>query len=167
VASLPEVGPSRLLDHYYSLFKELLARRKGRLGKYIEQNPDTLVLPPDSAKRMDSLCHFSIDGRKGSPIANPQEWRSLEKILNDEDEAKRVANMTRIEDGKEAPSTVWAQRAQELKKLEWSRWLEKVSVILAKVPLGDIDLENPETVQLVKRLASHVDELQAQVKAGA
>ncbi len=149
----------------YSLFKELLARRQGPLGKYIEQDPDTLALPDESAKRMDDLCHFSID-RKGSPIKNPQEWRSLEKILKDEDEAKRAASIARVEKSKEQPSIVWAQRAEELKKLEWSRWLERVSAILAKVPLGDINLEDSETVGVVNRLASHIDDLQARVQAG-
>lgn len=163
VAALPEVGPTRIRDHYYSLFKELLSRRKGPLSQFIPQDPHTLALPPEAAQRMESLCHFSKDGRDGSPIANPQEWRALESILKDDDQIKRAANLLRVTEGKEEPSTVWAQRTQELKKLEWAPWLAKISATLARVPLGDIDLEDQHAIALVQRLASHLDELQAKV----
>ncbi len=164
VASLPQVGPTRVRDRYYSLFKELLTRRKGPLAQYIPQDPDTLSLPIEAAQRMESLCHFSKDGREGSPISSPQEWRALENILKDEDETKRAANLARVTEGKEEPSIVWAHRTQELKKLEWARWLDKISVTLARVPLGDIDPDDQNAIALVQRLASHLDALQAQVK---
>lgn len=163
VASLPEVGPDRIRDHYYSLFDELLSRDKGPLAQFIAQDSATFALPVEAAQRMENLCHFSKHGRKGSPITNPQEWRAFENILKDDDETKRAANLLRVTEAKEQPSSVWAQRTQELKRLEWARWLEKVSVTLARVPLGDIDLEDQNAIALVKRLASHLDELKAKV----
>ena len=45
---------------------------------------------PESLKRIDNLCHFSTKNRDKAPIQNPGEWRSLERILKDEDATKRA-----------------------------------------------------------------------------
>jgi hypothetical protein len=159
VADLPNVGPGRMLDRYFSLFVELLARRDQKLGKYIRQDRETFRLDEESAKKMEDLCHFSIPKREDAPIANPQEWRPLNEILKDKDEAKRETNLHRVEIDKELPSVVWAQRQEELKKLEWSIWLQKVHAVIKKVQLGQIKTNDEQTRKTVTRLIDVLDQL--------
>ena len=159
VAQLPVVGLSNMKDRYYSLIAELCKRRRGALGTYVVQDPETLLFDPESAHRVNSLCHFSDAKREGSPISGPQEWKSLERILADEDETKRVANLSRVEIGKEPPSVVWAQRSQELRRVEWSRWLEQVTAALTRVQLGDIDVDDGEAAGIVLKLTNRLLEL--------
>lgn len=160
VSSLPEVGPENMKDRYYSLFKELLTRRKGALASYIEQDTQSFDVPEASAQKINKLCRFDAYQRQGSAIANPQEWRFLSKLLSDEDDDKRRDNILRVEKDMEQPSVVWAQRAQELKKLEWSRWLESVSNVLARVQLGAIDLDDVETRETVSKLVEVINTIQ-------
>ena len=159
IAQLPAVGLSNMKDRYYSLIAELCKRRRGSLGTYVVQDPESLLFEPDSAHRINNLCHFSDPRREGSPIASPQEWKSLERILADEDEPKRAANLCRVEIEKESPSVVWAQRSQELRRVEWSRWLEQVTAALTRVQLGDIDVDDAEAAEIVRRLTSRLREL--------
>jgi hypothetical protein len=159
ISSLTDVGPQKMKDRYYSLVAELCKRRKGALGDYIKQDPYTFLFDASSAERMNRLCHFSDPKRDGSPIKNPQEWRALDRILSDENETKRAANLERVEQGKESPSIVWAQRSEELRRLEWSRWLEQVLVVLSRVQLGDIDIDDSKAVAAVSRLTEHLREL--------
>ena len=159
VAALPNVGPERMLDRYYSLFAELLSRRGQQLGEYIKQDQTTFRFDENSAHKMESLCNFSVPKREGAPIVNPQEWRPLSEILKDKDEDKREVNLQRVEEGKEIPSVVWAQRQEELKKLEWSIWLDKVHAVITKVQLGQIDTEDVETRETVMRLTQLLDQL--------
>lgn len=159
VADLPNVGPSNLKDRYFSLFAELLARRGQKLGEYIKQDPKTFRFDEDSAKKIEKLCCFSVPKREGAPIVNPQEWRPLNEILKDKDESKREMNLRRVEEGKERPSVVWAQRQEELKKLEWSMWLEKVHAVIKKVQLGQINTDDQEMRKTVSRLIDVLDQL--------
>lgn len=159
VAALPNVGPERMMDRYFSLFAELLGRRKTKLGEYIKQNPETFQFDEESAKKMEELCHFSVPKREGAPIVNPQEWRPLSEILKDKDDSKREKNLQRVEENKEPPSIVWAQRQEELKKLEWSIWLEKVHAVISKVQLGQINTEDQEMRKTVVRLIVVLDQL--------
>jgi hypothetical protein len=108
---------------------------------------------------MEDLCHFSIPKREDAPIANPQEWRPLNEILKDKDEAKRETNLHRVEIDKELPSVVWAQRQEELKKLEWSIWLQKVHAVIKKVQLGQIKTNDEQTRKTVTRLIDVLDQL--------
>lgn len=160
ISRLQDVGPQRMKDRYYSLVAELCKRRKGALGDYIKQDPYTFLFDTASAERMNRLCHFSDPKRDGSPIKNPQEWRALDRILSDENETKRATNLERVEQGKEPPSVVWAQRSEELRRLEWSRWLEQVLVVLSRVQLGDIEMDDPKAVDAISRLTNHLRELQ-------
>lgn len=158
VSRLPKVGKENIKDHYYSLFAELINRKKSALGKYIVQEPLSLLLDQKSAEKMEDLCHFS-DGRKESPIGNPQEWRPLNRILEDV-EGKREENLARVEIGKEPPSVVWAQREEELRKLEWSTWFVKVRAILGRVKMEQIDPDDVTAKEHIARLAGVLKQLE-------
>jgi hypothetical protein len=166
IAGLPDVGPQKMRDRYYSLMAELCKRLRGALGAYVVQSPDTFLLDARSAERVNQLCHFSDPTRSGSPITNPQEWAPFERIMSDENETKRAANLQRVEVGKEPPSVVWAQRSEELRRLEWSRWLEQVLTVLSQVQLGDIEIEDSKAVAAVARLSEHLGGLHRTQLAG-
>ena len=161
VGDAPRVrdSPGEVKGRYYSLFEEVfLGRKKKKLNSYISQDPDTFIVDDMGVERLINLCHFDIAKRDGAPIQNPQEWRKLEQILNEEDEGERKRMLREVEEDKRPPSHVWAERAVELKKLQWDRWLLKVNSILKLVTLGD-DLTSQEARTTVKRLVSLIYEL--------
>jgi hypothetical protein len=61
---------------------------------------------------------------------------------------------------------VWAQRSEELRRLEWSRWLEQVLTVLSQVQLGDIEIEDSKAVAAVARLSEHLSGLHRTQLAG-
>ncbi len=158
VARLPGVGPENMKDHYYSLFSELLAKKKQAIGKYIVQDNSSFSLTEESAQKMENLCRFSQPQRKDAPINNPTEWRPLNEILKDEEEDKRAENLERVESG-EQPSVVWAQRSEELKKVEWAIWLDKVRAVFGRVLVNQIDPEDTDALETVKQLVDLLEKL--------
>jgi hypothetical protein len=109
---------------------------------------------------MTSLCQFNEPNRggDGAPVNIPEEWRYLDKILADEDKAKRDSNRQEVEIGQRHPSEVWAERATELFKLEWDKWLFQVNSILKTVSLGD-DFSTDKARNTATRLVSLIAQL--------
>lgn len=147
-------------DRYYSVCQEVLIGRSKKLGEYIRQDPDTFTLDDEAVQRMNSLCSFNVSGRQDAPINNPAQWRYLDKILSDEDEAKRSSMLSEVEDEKKRPDAVWAQRAEELRRLQWDRWLQKVAFVLDGITIGNIQSTDEES-QVIRRLVALLDRLVA------
>ena len=127
---------------YWSLMAEVFSRKNTALNDFFPQDDSTFSLSEDSVQKLDQLCHFSTPEREGAPINKPDEWRPLRNILKDEDEEKRNDNLDRILHDKEKPSRVWTERSAELKTLDWSKWLEKVTACLKGVK-ADQFLQEP------------------------
>jgi hypothetical protein len=161
VGDMPRVreSPGEVKGRHYSLFEEVfLGRNKKKLNNYIRQDADSFIVEDIGVDRLINLCHFDISKRANAPIQNPQEWRKLELILREEDEGERKRMLREVEEDKRPPSHVWAERAVELKKLQWDRWLLKVNSILKLVTLGD-DLTSQEAKATVKRLVNLISAL--------
>lgn len=141
---------------YYSLCAEALERKE--LQGYIHQDPSTFLLGEDDLTRFDDLCHFSTENRNDAPITNPQEWRFLAKILAEEDKIKRTEMLSKVERDKYKPSVVWAERAEELSKPQWSTWLKNLNNVLAKVTFSD-DLDSDAAKSTVRELVLLLEEL--------
>jgi hypothetical protein len=144
-------------DYHYSLVKEVLQARESALRKYISQDAETFLLDDTSLERLINLCHFDRKDREGSPINNPQQWRFLCKILMDEDEDARTRNLRRVEEGKEKPEDVWAEREAELQTPEWAGWLDGVSRLFQDLPFQKFDPSDSEQIAVLTRLVSIVN----------
>ena len=149
-----------IIDEYYSLIKEGVFSTGEHIKKYIPTHPDTFLLEEIAITRMISLCKFNGEKqRSDSPMNDPMQWRYLDRIFNDDDENKRLNNLARVEEGMERPDEVWAERAEELRKLNWKMWLEQVLAILKDVRMGE-DLDSDEArrvVDILSRLLNSVD----------
>lgn len=145
-------------DRYYSVISEVLVSPKAYLKEYIHQDPITFLLDDESLERIINLCHFEYNKRNGSPINEPGEWRSLEKILADQDVDKRKEMLRKVEEDKSQPSIVWAERSVELQKLQWDKWLNKVNTVLSRVNLGD-DLQSDKAAVVTQRLLNLIQSL--------
>lgn len=143
-------------DRYYSICGEPLFR-KG-LKSYVKQDPGSFLLADDGVKKMLNLCHFDKPDRADAPIKDPTEWRALEKILGDEDAAKRTEMLRKVEEEKRQPSDVWADRTKELLRYTWDRWLVEANSVLQRVTLAE--LKNAEPARpVVQRLISLLTQL--------
>lgn len=151
-------SPGGMKDRYYSICAEPLLSPRKKLGIYVNQNSRTFLLDDEGVNRINKLCHFNEPNREKAPLHNPQEWRYLDKILADEDAEKRDANLKKVEEDKEHPSDVWADRAMELFKPTWSKWLLQVDSILKRVSLGD-DFSSDKAKQTAIRLCTLIDKL--------
>lgn len=151
-------SPGGMKDRYYSICAEPLLSPRKKLGAYVKQNPGTFLLEDEGVLRMNKLCHFNEPNREKAPLHNPQEWRYLDKILADEDAEKKDVNLKKVEEDKEHPSDVWAERAMELFKPTWSKWLLQVASILKRVSLGD-DFSSDKAKQTAMRLCTLIDKL--------
>ena len=147
-----------LKDRYYSVCKEVLMTKSKKLGEFIHVQDD-FELDDQSLQRMVDLCHFDKKARKGSPINNPQQWRFLSKILDDENDAKREANVKRVVENKEQPESVWAEREAELLQPEWGKWLSEVARIFDNLTFKDVEV-NDESTEVMKRVAFVLENLE-------
>jgi hypothetical protein len=154
VPSIGNLDPKGLKGKYYSLVKDGLAVRN-----YINQHPQTFELDAEALTRFDAICHFSTNNRAGAPIVSPAEWRSLAKILKDEDAEKKEQMIHEIEVNKCIPSDVYARRQAELRQPRWDRWLMELAELLRRLKLGNVDSEDEKTVMLGRRLAEILDSL--------
>ena len=125
-------------DSYYSVVSEV-ANNSTRYGEYLPIDPTSFLFDQVATEKMINLCHFDKPNRKDAPISNPQEWRKLHQILTDDDPEKRRVNTLRVEIDKDKPSDVWAERASELRQLQWDKWLEQVDGVLRRVTLDDLE----------------------------
>jgi hypothetical protein len=148
-------------DRYYSVCSEILLTNKASLKNYISQDPETFFLSRDSLDRLKNLCHFDLIARKGAPIKNPQEWRSLAKILEEEEPARRQDMLDQVEGGEKLqPSIVYAERSAELQKLRWDTWLTSALAIMKNVNFGD-DISSEEARKAAHRLLELINALDA------
>jgi hypothetical protein len=148
-------------DRYYSVCSEILLSNKASLKNYISQDQATFLLSRDSLDRLKNLCHFDQVARKGAPINNPQEWRSLAKILDEEDPVRRQDMLDQVESGEKLqPSIVYAERSAELQKLRWDTWLTSALAIMKNVNFGD-DISSEEARTTTQRLLELMNELDA------
>tara|TARA_Y100000589_G_scaffold168370_1_gene160147 strand:- start:48 stop:1241 length:1194 start_codon:yes stop_codon:yes gene_type:complete len=158
---IKEVG---MQGRYYSLLAEVLTKNKTPLNAYLPQDPVTFLLEDEAVERIDRLCHFSKQNRglgqgpgEEAPLSNPHEWRSLANILKDEDPIVRDENLAKVEEEKIKPSIVWAARSADIKKLDWSKWLQKATLTLSPVNAGQLlaaegTEEYERAVEAVKKL---------------
>ena len=89
-------------------------------------------------------------------IINPQQWKFLGKILDD-DPSEKDANLSSVEIDHQPPEEVWARRHAALTKLTWPKWLEKVVGILTPVNLGALNNIDPEATDCINRLNTLYD----------
>ena len=165
IDQLPEVQEiGGIRGHYYSLCLELLNRPK-ILESYITQDPRSFQLTEEGVRKMDKLCHFSQEKRNGAPIGNPAEWRALQRILLDDDQERRDEMIRAVEDEKQAPSIVYAERAAELRKARWDTWLRDLAGLLDKVKVGQLDEDDHRARDVGGRLWALLQTLTTQ-KAG-
>ena len=156
----PEIknSPGGIKDRYYSVCAGLILRKKSKLNDYIRQDPLTFLIEDDGLSRFNNLCHFSEPNREKSPIINPQEWPKLENILNLEEE-RRMQMLEDVEVSKIKPSIVWAKYSAEVQKLQWDKWLFKVTNIFKSITMGD-DLTSEAAKATVSRLVSLIEKLE-------
>ena len=68
--------------------------------------------------------------------------------------------ISEVEEEKKRPDAVWAHRAEELRRLQWDRWFQKVALVLGGVTLGNIQSSEEES-EVIGRLVSLLDCLDA------
>ena len=141
IEGLPEVRAGEpeggMKWSYYSICKEGLLSGTKKVRDFVKQDSVTFLLEPLGLERMEKLCQFSVPKREAAPINIPPEWRYFGKILMDDDTDKREKNIRRVIHKGQRPSAVWADREEELRHLQWDKWLDKVSLLLQKVSFGD------------------------------
>jgi hypothetical protein len=150
-------GAGEIRDRHYSLIEEGLKRKD--LKPFLPQDDSTFALPETTVQRFIELCHFDRANREGSPIKDPREWRSLGKILTDENVEKREENTRRVMESKEFPSEVWAKRSAELRQISWETWLRRLKLRLSRINMGDT-FEDEDAVTLVRDLRKLLGRLQ-------
>jgi hypothetical protein len=151
-----EGAAGKMEDRYYSICREPLVR-KG-LATYIQQDSSTFLLNEEGVPKMVNLCHFDKIDREGAPIKDPTEWRALEKILGDEDLAKRTDMLKQVEEDKSQPSDVWAVRTKELITYTWDRWLLEVKAVLQRVTVAELTNAEPSR-PVVMQLSNLLNQL--------
>jgi hypothetical protein len=146
---------------YYSLLREALPPWKSSspLKSYIAQDSSSFRLDEESIRRLDAVCHFSTEDRKGAPISSPDEWRALARILKDSDPQRKKEMLCEVEQDKKAPSDVIARRQAELRQPRWDRWLNEVADLLRKLQIGNIDGDDVGAKTVGTRLALILDAL--------
>jgi hypothetical protein len=146
-------------DRHYSLFEgALCTRRNSELRKFIAQDQRSFLVSQEGIARLINLCQFQVDDRKGAPVDDPHEWRSLENILKEKNEDRRKQMLQEVERDHRTPSDVWAERARELTKLTWEGWLAEVNAILGGYGLGG-KYDRDQARDAVRRLIGVIDSL--------
>jgi hypothetical protein len=163
----PAINTVGMEGRYYSLVESALPQsKKSTLRNYIRQDSSTFLLDDESLRRMDAVCHFSTKDREGAPVKNPGEWRSLAKILEDSDAAKRAEMIKEVEDQKQLPSDVSARRQAELRQPRWDRWLNEVAELLRRLQIVNLDGEDEHARNVTRRLAVVLDALSVRTAGG-
>jgi superfamily II DNA or RNA helicase len=154
---------AKMNQRYYSVISDVLNRKQKGLNDYLPFNDQEFKLSDEAITRFDQLCYFTKLNRKEAdgttaPINDPTQWRSLNQILQDEDLDKRDTNLKKITEEHRKPSEVWAERAEELNKLEWSKFFEKVELTLSSVDIGKLSLLNLDQTEKAKELVAIINE---------
>lgn len=152
---------AKINQRYYSVIAEVINSTRSGLKDYISfTNEQEFKLSDEAIARLDNLCYFTKLNRKNSdgktsPINEPTQWRALNQVLLDDDPEKKEQNLSKIEEEHQKPSDVWALRAEELNRLEWSNFFEKLGVILTLVDIGKLSLLGPsQTEEAQKHIAT-------------
>lgn len=160
-----------IIDRYYSLILGAIKTSSQGLRVYIPRDPNSLQLMPEAIDRMISLCNFDgtrdrKSGRESTggidhppAMINPGQWKFLGKILDDEQEEPRAANLESIEVHHQSPEEVWARRHATLTKLTWPKWLEQVVGILHPVQLGTEFDDDPGAKRCIEELETLTTQL--------
>jgi len=159
-----------IIDRYYSLVLGATNTSSMSLRTYIPRDPNSLKLMPEAIDRMINLCNFDGSRDRDSPreeggqqhppaMVNPKQWGFLSKILDDEDDEEKAANLELVEDQGQPPEEVWARRHATLTKMTWSKWLEQVLGILFPVNIGT-DLNDAGARGCIEALAEIADQLE-------
>lgn len=156
--NLPDDEKGGMKDRYYSVCKEVLLPKSKQLSEFIRVQ-ECFELDTSSLQVIVDLCHFDRKSRRGSPINNPQQWRYLSKILEDENESKREENLRRVVEDKEQPEVVWAEREAELLQPEWSKWLKEVAGIFDNLTFKDVVVDE-ESTEVMRNLAELIEKLE-------
>ena len=152
---------AKMNQRYYSVISDVLNRKQKGLDDYLPFNDQEFKLSDEAITRFDQVCYFTKPNRKDSngetsPINDPTQWRGLNQILLDEDSDKCESNLKKVEEEHRKPNEVWAQRAEELNKIEWSKFFEKVGMTLAEVDIGKLTLLDSEQTERAKALISQI-----------
>lgn len=152
---------AKMNQRYYSVISDVLNRKQKGLEDYLPFNDQEFRLSDEAITRFDQVCYFTKPNRKDangetSPINDPTQWRGLNQILLDEDPDERANNLKEVEEKHRKPNEVWAQRAEKLNKIEWSKFFEKVGMTLAEVDIGKLTLLDPEQTERAKALISQI-----------
>jgi hypothetical protein len=152
---------AKMNQRYYSVISDVLNRKQKGLDDYLPFNDQEFKLSDEAITRFDQVCYFTKPNRKDpngetAPINDPTQWRGLNQILQDEDPDKRDSNLKQVEEEHRKPNEVWAQRAEELNKIEWSKFFEKVGMTLADVDIGKLTLLDSEQTERAKALISQI-----------
>lgn len=150
-----------IIDDYYSLVLEaVFPGKKTCIAEYIKFHPDNFILEDESVERMINLCQFNGKGKQGrpGPMNNPKQWTWLNYILEDPDPQKVTEMLERVEVNHERPEEVYAERAAELRRMDWKTWLRQVRLILKDVPMGD-NLDSVEAYEVMKKIKTIIAEL--------
>lgn len=160
-AALDFDANAKMNQRYYSVISDVLNRKQKGLEDYLPFNDQEFRLSDEAITRFDQVCYFTKPNRKDangetSPINDPTQWRGLNQILLDEDPDERANNLKEVEEKHRKPNEVWAQRAEKLNKIEWSKFFEKVGMTLAEVDIGKLTLLDPEQTERAKALISQI-----------
>jgi hypothetical protein len=157
---VPVIERVGMQGHYYSLVKEALPTTASNpLSAYLRQDPSTFRLDDIAIQRMDRLCHFSTQDRKGAPVSSPDEWRPLSQILKDPDPERTQKMLNEVEHDKRSPTEVLAARQAELRQPRWDLWLKDVAALMQRLQIANIDPDDPAAQKVVSELASLLDAL--------
>lgn len=149
-----------IIDDYYSLVREAVCSGNQAIKEYIKVHPDNFTLEDEAVERMINLCQFNGKGGRGrpGPMNNPKQWGWLSKILEDPDSGKTSEMLEKVEVNHERPEEVYAERAAELRRMDWKTWLRQVRLILKDVPMGD-NLDSAEAIEVMKKIKTIIKEL--------
>lgn len=154
---------AKMNRRYYSVISEVLNNKRKGLDEFLQFNEPAFTLTEEAIERFNQLCYFTKPNRKNadgstSPINDPTQWRPLNQILTDEDLVKRGANLKKVIEEHRKPSEVWAERAEELNRLQWAKFFEKVEMTLAEVDIGRLSQLNDEQAERAKKLVEIIKE---------
>ena len=149
-----------IIDDYYSLIREAVCSGKQAIKEYIKVHPDNFTLEDEAVERLINLCQFNGKGGRGrpGPMNNPKQWGWLSKILEDPDSEKTSEMLEKVEVNHERPEEVYAERAAELRRMDWKTWLRQVNLILKDVPMGD-NLDSVDAYEVMNKIKSIISEL--------
>ena len=154
---------AKMNQRYYSVISEVLNNKRKGLDEFLQFNEPAFTLTEEAIERFNQLCYFTKPNRKNSdgstsPINDPTQWRPLNQILTDEDLDKRAANLKKVIEEHRKPSEVWAERAEELNRLQWAKFFEKVEMTLAEVDIGRLSQLDDEQTERAKELVETIKE---------